>query len=254
MSRKPMLAGNWKMHTTIPESVDLARTLVEKLGKPTDRDVLLVPPFTSLQAVSGVLAGSGVLLGAQNMHFEDAGAFTGEVSAVMLLSAGCTHVVLGHSERRHVFGETDDVIGKKMRKAVQKGLAPVLCVGETLAERDGGDLFRVVERQVKTGLEGLTNENMSRMIIAYEPVWAIGTGRNASPAQAQEMHQFIRQLVAGLYVEDVAGALRILYGGSVKADNAASLMAQADVDGALVGGASLKADEFLKIVNFNKAE
>lgn len=250
MTRKPLLAGNWKMHTTIPESVELARAVAEGSRGFADREVLVAPPFTSLQAVSGVLAGTGVLLGAQNMHHEDTGAFTGEVSAVMLLSAGVTHVILGHSERRHVFGETDETVNKKVLKAVRKGLVPVLCVGETLEERDRGDLFKVVEKQVVFGFQGLTTDEAFRMIVAYEPVWAIGTGRTATPEQAQEMHVFIRRTLAERCATGVAEGMRILYGGSVKPENISQLMAQGDIDGALVGGASLKAGDFLKIVNF----
>ncbi|MBP7868363.1 MAG: triose-phosphate isomerase [Acidobacteria bacterium] len=250
MKRKPLLAGNWKMHTTIPESVELARAVAAGSNGLTDREVLVAPPFTSLQAVSTALAGTGVLLGAQNMHHEDTGAFTGEVSPVMLLSAGVTHVILGHSERRHVFGETDGTVNKKVLKAVRKGLVPILCVGETLEERDRGDLFTVVENQVALGFQGLTKDEAFRMIIAYEPVWAIGTGRTATPEQAEEMHVFIRRTLAERCAPDVAEGMRILYGGSVKPENISQLMAQDDIDGALVGGASLKAGDFLKIVNF----
>lgn len=250
MPRKPFLAGNWKMYKTIPEAVELAAALARTVGGLTDREVLVAPPFPALADVGRALAGSRIALGAQNMHFEHEGAFTGEVSAVMLLSAGCTHVILGHSERRHVFGETDALINRKVARALQKGLIPIFCIGETLAEREQGHTRRVVETQVLAGLKDLTRDEVSRIIVAYEPVWAIGTGKTATPEQAQEMHAIIRELLSGLHGRNIAGNLRILYGGSVKPDNIAQLMAQPDVDGALVGGASLKAGDFEKIVKY----
>jgi triosephosphate isomerase len=250
MARRPMIAGNWKMHKTVPEAVALATRLAQTVGNFEQREVLVAPPFTALLEVHRALAGSRILLGAQNMYCEDTGAFTGEVSPVMLLSAGCTHVILGHSERRQIFGESDELINRKVLQAIRKELRPILCIGETLSEREAGRAQTVVESQLRTGLKSLTREDHSRIILAYEPVWAIGTGRTATPAQAQEMHGFIRGLLSGLFDPDSAGAIRILYGGSVKPDNISELMAEPDIDGALVGGASLKAEDFEKIVKF----
>jgi triosephosphate isomerase len=250
MARRPMIAGNWKMHKTVPEAVALATRLAQTVGNFEQREVLVAPPFTALLEVHRALAGSRILLGAQNMYCEDTGAFTGEVSPVMLLSAGCTHVILGHSERRQIFGESDELINRKVLQAIRKELRPILCIGEILSEREAGRAQTVVESQLRTGLKSLTREDHSRIILAYEPVWAIGTGRTATPAQAQEMHGFIRGLLSGLFDPDSAGAIRILYGGSVKPDNISELMAEPDIDGALVGGASLKAEDFEKIVKF----
>ena len=249
--RRPLLAGNWKMYKTVPEALALLREVRAALPEPPgDRDVLVAPPFTALAAVAEALRGSGILLGAQNMHWEREGAFTGEVSPVMLKDVGCTHVILGHSERRHIFGETDEAVARKTRAAVDNGLTPIVCVGETLPERESSRTLEVVERQLERALRALTPDEASRAVVAYEPVWAIGTGRTATPAQAQEVHAFIRKRVGASHGEPVAGALRILYGGSVKPDNVDGLMAEADVDGALVGGACLKADSFLRIVRY----
>jgi triosephosphate isomerase (TIM) len=249
--RKPLLAGNWKMYKTVPEAVALAQAIRAGIALPlADRDVLVAPPFTALTAVAGALRGSPVLLAAQNMHWEREGAFTGEISPVMLKDAGCSHVVLGHSERRHVFGETDEAVARKTRAAVDHGLTPIVCVGETLPERESSRTLEVVGRQLEQALRALTPDEASRTIVAYEPVWAIGTGRTATPAQAQEVHAFIRQRVGVSHGDAVAGGLRILYGGSVKPENVDGLMAEADVDGALVGGACLKAESFLRIVHY----
>jgi triosephosphate isomerase len=239
------------MYKTAPE----ARTLAEEVrhGVSGGAEVALCPPFTALAAVAEVLRGGPVRLGAQNMYAEDEGAFTGEVSPRMLRDAGCTHVILGHSERRQLFGETDENVGRKAPAAFRHGLTPIVCVGETLAERDGNRTMEVVERQTERALRALTPDQVATAVVAYEPVWAIGTGRNATPEQAQEVHAFIRGLIARSHGEAVAAAVRILYGGSVKPDNAAALMAQADVDGALVGGASLQAPAFLKIVQAARA-
>jgi triosephosphate isomerase len=211
-------------------------------------DVLVAPPFTALAAAAEALRGGPVLLGGQNMHGEDEGAFTGEVSPRMLRDAGCTHVILGHSERRQLFGETDENVARKAQAAFRHGLVPIVCVGETLAERDANRTMEVVERQTERALRALTPDQAAGAVIAYEPVWAIGTGRNATPEQAQEVHAFIRKLVARSHGDATAAAARILYGGSVKPDNASALLGQPDVDGALVGGASLKAASFLEIV------
>jgi triosephosphate isomerase len=252
--RRPLLAGNWKMYKTVPEGVALAQEIRAGLALPLkDRDVLVAPPFTALSAVAEALRGSDVILGAQNMHWEREGAFTGEISPVMLKQVGCSHVILGHSERRHIFGESDDMIARKTRAAVDNGLTPIVCVGETLPERESNRTLEVVERQLERALRGLTPDETSRAVVAYEPVWAIGTGRNATPDQAQEVHAFIRKRVTTTHGEPAAAALRILYGGSVKPDNIDGLMAQLDLDGALVGGASLKAESFLRIVHYQSS-
>ena len=251
--RRPLIAGNWKMYKTVPEGVALAQDIRAGLALPLkDRDVLVAPPFTALAAVAEALRGSDVLLGAQNMHWEREGAFTGEISPAMLKQAGCSHVILGHSERRHIFGESDDMVARKTRAAVDNGLTPILCVGETLPERESSLTLEVVERQLERALRALTPDEASRAVVAYEPVWAIGTGRTATPAQAQEVHAFIRKRLSATHGEPVAAALRILYGGSVKPDNVDGLMAEPDVDGALVGGACLKAESFLRIVHYQR--
>jgi triosephosphate isomerase len=247
--RRPLIAGNWKMFKTVPEAQALVRALVEGLrAAPAKAEVLVAPPFTALAAVAEALRGSPVKLAGQNMHFEKEGAFTGEVSALMLKDAGCTHVILGHSERRHVFGESDDGVGRKARAAWDNGLLPILCVGETQAERDAERTLAVVERQVERALRQLSPDEAAQSVMAYEPVWAIGTGRVATPEQAQEVHVAIRKLVRVSHGDAVAAAIRILYGGSVKPDNAAALVAQDDIDGALVGGACLQPGPFLEIV------
>jgi triosephosphate isomerase len=244
--RRAMVAGNWKMYKTSADAAALVAQLKAGAGD-VAAELVVVPPLTALHVVRAALAGSTIGLGAQNMHWEKEGAFTGEVSPAMLKDAGCTHVVLGHSERRQLFGETDEGVGRKARAAVDHGLVPIVCVGETLTERDADRTLPVVERQLERGLRDLTPDEAARVVVAYEPVWAIGTGRNATPEQAQEVHAFIRRLVARSHGDAVAAALRILYGGSVKPDNAAGLLGQTDVDGALVGGASLKAETFLPI-------
>jgi triosephosphate isomerase len=242
------VAGNWKMNTDLPTAARLAREVVEAVGAVTDVQVAICPPFISLDAVFNVVHGSNVRLGAQNMHYADAGAFTGEISAGMLRSVGCHYVILGHSERRHVFGETDEDVNRKVRQARAYKLVPILCVGETLAQRDAGKENDVVQAQVEHGLAGLTVKDAGEIVVAYEPVWAIGTGRTASPEQAQTMHAFIRGLLINWFGEEIGFGIRILYGGSVKPGNAAELFAQTDVDGGLIGGASLKADDFAAIV------
>jgi triosephosphate isomerase (TIM) len=248
--RRPLIAGNWKMYKTRDEGRALVDALRAGLAERPAIDVLVAPPFTALAAVGESLAGSGIALAAQNMHFEKEGAFTGEISPAMLRELGVSHVILGHSERRQIFGETDEGVGRKARAAHDNGLVPVLCVGETLAERESNRTLEVVERQTERALRQLSPDEAARSVIAYEPVWAIGTGRTATPEQAQEVHAFIRKLVERSHGETVADATRILYGGSVKPDNVDALMAQPDLDGALVGGACLKADSFLRIVRF----
>jgi triosephosphate isomerase len=239
------------MFKTVPEAVALARAVAEDGA--AEAEVAVAPPFTALAAVGEALRGSAVALAAQNMHWEKEGAFTGEVSPVMLRDLGCRYAIVGHSERRQLFGETDDGVARKCVGAFDHGLVPIACVGETLAERDSGRTMEVVERQVERALRELTPDRAAALVVAYEPVWAIGTGRNATPEQAQDVHRAIRRLVSRSHGEAPAAALRILYGGSVKPENIGPLMAQPDVDGALVGGASLTAPGFLKIVHYPRA-
>ncbi|ARM30628.1 triose-phosphate isomerase [Prosthecochloris sp. HL-130-GSB] len=245
--RKKIVVGNWKMNTTPAEAVDLASRIVEKLQDvDVSCDVGVAPPFVSLAAVKQVLGNSGIMLAAQNCHFEDDGAFTGEISVRMLEASGCSCVLAGHSERRQYFGETNEVINRKVKKALGCGMSVILCVGETLEEREEGVTEAVVTSQVTEGLEGV--ESIEQLVIAYEPVWAIGTGRTATSGQAQEVHASIRATIAKLYGQQAATALRIQYGGSVKPSNAAELFAMPDIDGGLIGGASLKAEDFMAIV------
>ncbi len=248
--RIPIIAGNWKMNKTTAEARDLATKLIPLVSGVTGREIVLAPPFTSLQAVSDAIKGKNIGLSAQNMHWEDKGAFTGEVSAEMLLDLGCKYVIIGHSERRQYFGETDETVNKKVKQALKKGLLPIMCVGETLAEREAGKLNEIISRQVTGGLKDLTSEDMKKVVVAYEPVWAIGTGKTATPDQANEVHALIRQKVKSLYSAEIAEGLRIQYGGSVTPENVSTLMAMPDIDGALVGGASLKPESFAALVNF----
>jgi triosephosphate isomerase len=247
--RKTVIAGNWKMNNDLKESEKLIVELKNLLqNEKPNCDVIICPPFTSLFEASKLISGSMIKLGAQNMHFEESGAFTGEVSASMLNSVGCEFVILGHSERRHIFGESDEVINKKIKKALSAGLKPIFCVGELLEERESGTTNDVVKKQILKGLAEISADEMKNIIVAYEPVWAIGTGKTASPAQAQEVHEFIRDLIEITYSLEVANDLVIQYGGSVKPDNAKELISQKDIDGALVGGACLKADSFMGII------
>jgi triosephosphate isomerase (TIM) len=246
--RTPFVLGNWKMHGTIAEARALAGGVRDGLKRPRGVDVGVCPPFTALAAVAETLAGSPVRLGAQNCHYEASGAHTGEISPPMLVDLGCRLVLLGHSERRKEMGETDEQINKKMHAALAHALTPVLCVGETAEERRQGLTFTTVEGQLRAGLAGLGPELITRCLLAYEPVWAIGTGVNATPAQASEVHGYLRGLLSELASKEIAQTVRILYGGSVKADNADALLAEADIDGGLIGGASLKAAEFIAIV------
>lgn len=244
-----LVAGNWKMNTTAAEANGLAAELARAVGSAGGNvDVLICPPFPYLRDVRSSLAGSSILLGAQNVYFEPPGAFTGEVAVPMLVDCGCQYVVLGHSERRHVLGETDDVINRKVKAALSGGLTVILCVGELLSERESGATEAVLNRQMEGGLAGISESEAARIVIAYEPVWAIGTGVTASPDQAESAHEHLRKWLATRYTPAFSEKIRILYGGSVKADNAVSLLGQPNVDGALVGGASLKADAFLPIV------
>ncbi|MEW6535969.1 MAG: triose-phosphate isomerase [Candidatus Auribacterota bacterium] len=249
--RKPIIAGNWKMNLNAQESVALVTGLKRELAGVTDVEIAVCPPATLLTAVGSAIAGSNIALGAQNMYTQDSGAFTGEISPLMLLDAGCTYVILGHSERRQYFNETDAFINEKAKKALSHGLIPIICVGETLEQREAGITADVVSTQVKGCVAGLSADEMKKCVIAYEPVWAIGTGKTATTEQAQEVHAMIRSLLKKIFSDNVAQAVRIQYGGSVKPDNVSELMAQEDIDGALVGGASLKVDSFAKIVKFN---
>lgn len=248
--RKPIIAGNWKMNKTASEARDLATKLVPLVARAKDREVVLAPPFTALAAVADAIKSSPIALGGQNLHWEDKGAFTGEISAEMLLDLGCKYVIIGHSERRQYFGETDETVNRKAKQALRKGLLPIICVGETLSEREAGKLNEIINRQVTGGLRDISADDMKKAVIAYEPVWAIGTGKTATPEQANEVHALIRQQVKSLYNEEIAAGLRIQYGGSVTPDNVSSLMAMPDIDGALVGGASLKPESFAALVNF----
>jgi triosephosphate isomerase len=244
------MAGNWKMNMLVAEAESLVKDLLSGLDGSEDVDVVVAPPFTSLVPVGKLIRDSRIALAAQNLHWETSGAYTGEISAKMLLDVGCKHVIIGHSERRQYFGETDETVNRRLKAALSGGLEPILCVGEVLEERKAGLTGEVVDRQARQALAGISPNEMERLVIAYEPVWAIGTGETATPDQAQEVHAKIRGLIRDLYDEAVAQELRIQYGGSVKPDNVRALMGQPDVDGALVGGASLKADSFLGIVRF----
>jgi triosephosphate isomerase len=247
--RKPFIAGNWKMHLTLSESAALARE-VRGACSEAGPEVALCVPFTAIGVVKDAVKGSPVQVGGQNLHWEPQGAFTGEVSARQLVDAGCKVVVIGHSERRRYFGDTDETVNKKLKAALGAGLLPIVCIGETLDEREQQKTYRVLETQTKGAFMGFAPAELGRVIIAYEPVWAIGTGKTAAPAQAQDAHTFIRKLVARTVDEKLAAGMRILYGGSVKADNIDSLMAESDLDGALVGGESLKAANFARIIQF----
>ncbi len=248
MTRKKLIAGNWKMNKTSADAVSLARDLVAAVGTAPEVEVVICPPFTALEAVAKVVDGSLIKLGAQNMHYEASGAFTGEVSAPMLRAIFTTHVILGHSERRTLFGETDELVNKKVLSALKNQLKPILCVGESLAEREAGSTLKVVQTQTERGLEGVSKEQASTLVVAYEPVWAIGTGKVATTEQAQEVHAFIRGLLTKHYGEAISQKVRILYGGSMKPANAPELLAQKDIDGGLIGGASLEARSFVELI------
>ena len=249
MSRKLFIAGNWKMNTTLKSGLELAEGLKETIGSIEEIELAFFPPSVYLKPICDAVAGSNIGVGAQNMYFEEKGAFTGEISGAMVKDAGCRYVLLGHSERRHVFGETDEIINRKVLKALSDGLHVVLAVGELLEQREAGKTMEVNERQIRIGLEGVDSTAMSNVTIAYEPVWAIGTGKTASPEQAQEVHAEIRRLLEKLYDAEIAAATRIQYGGSMNPKNAAELLGQKDVDGGLIGGASLKVEDFTAIVN-----
>jgi triosephosphate isomerase (TIM) len=249
--RKPVIAGNWKMYKLLSEAVDTGLALKPLVANANHCEIVIAPVFTALNAVANRLEGSNIRVAAQNCATQNEyGAHTGEVAPAMLKDAGCSHVIIGHSERRQFYGETDESVNRKTKATLAAGLTAIVCVGEHLSERESGNAENVVKTQLTGGLTGLTVTDLERIIIAYEPVWAIGTGKTATPEQAQEMHAFIRSILAEMHGADTANATRILYGGSVKPDNIATLMSQPDVDGALVGGASLEAESFAKIVNY----
>ena len=248
--RTPIIAGNWKMHNTLAESAALI-TALTKAGNKNHVEIIVAPSYTSLAKVAELAKGSEIQVAAQDVHWEDKGAFTSAVSPVQAKDAGATHTLIGHSERRSVFGDSDEILNKKVAAALRHGLTVIFCVGETLEEREAGKTLSVIESQLKNGLKDFTAEQLKGLIIAYEPVWAIGTGKTATPAQAQEVHAAIRAYLAKAYSADFAAATRILYGGSVKDSNVDEIMDQEDVDGALVGGQSLIAEKFARIINFN---
>ena len=252
MPRTIVIAGNWKMNKTATEAAELIQAIVPVVGKQTKISVLVCPPYTALQAVGTHTANSSISLGAQNVSDKASGAYTGEVSAAMLRDLHVTHVILGHSERRSYYGETDAIVNKKTLAALENNLKPIVCVGETLAEREGNKTFDVISTQIKCSLAGISPAQYGNVIVAYEPVWAIGTGKTATPAMAQEVHAFIRKELTALQ-GDLAQKTRILYGGSMKPDNAASLLAEADIDGGLIGGAALSAKDFIALVEAGKA-
>jgi len=248
--RRPLIAGNWKMHKTCGESIKSAQKLKDLVDDVIDTDIMIAPTFTSLHPVFNTIKGSRIDLGGQNLHWETEGAFTGEISGDMLKSAGCSFVIIGHSERRQFFGETDETVNKKIKAALSCGLKPVFCIGESDAERDSNLTFSVLDKQVQAGLKGFVSDDLKGLVLAYEPIWAIGTGKTATSEQAQEVHTFLRASIAKQLDDPLAQSLRILYGGSVKPGNIAELMSMPDIDGALVGGASLDAETFSQIVNF----
>ena len=250
--RRPVIAGNWKLHKTLVESRELSTGLARELADISDIDIVIAPVYTAIATVAESVRNSPVSVAAQNCYPEETGAFTGEVSPLLLKEAGCEYIIIGHSERRQLFNETDSFINEKVKKVLDTGLLPILCIGETLDERQNDETMDVLAGQLKYGLAGLTNEQASKVIIAYEPVWAIGTGVTASNEQAQETHSFIRGVIQGLASPEIATGCRILYGGSVKPDNVDGLLSQDDIDGALVGGASLKLEDFVRIARFKR--
>ncbi len=252
MARLPFIAGNWKMNKTVGEALDLVRELKGAVSGVKEVEVAVAPPFTSLHVVHKELEGTSIRLAAQNLYWEEKGAFTGEISPLMLKEVGCQYVIIGHSERRQFFGESDETVNRRIKAALAQGLRVIFCVGETLRDREEGKTFPLIEKQMEGGLKGLDGQGMGEMVIAYEPVWAIGTGKTATPEQAEEVHRFIRSKIQKLYSREVSEKIRIQYGGSVTPENIRSLMNQPDVDGALVGGASLKAESFSKIVRFKE--
>ena len=249
-TRTACIAANWKMYKTVGEAVDFVRELTEKIDSLEDREVVIAPPFTALYVLKELMNKSWISLAGQNCHWEEKGAYTGEISPVMLKDVGCSYTIVGHSERRQYFGERDKDINNKLKALIKIGIRPIFCIGEKLEERESGNTFEVVKTQLNGGLEGLDPVDIGKVVIAYEPVWAIGTGKTATPSQAQEVHEFIREHLAMLTNKNIANDIRILYGGSVKPNNVDSLMSEPDIDGALVGGASLEVDSFLRIIRF----
>jgi triosephosphate isomerase len=250
-NRIPLIAGNWKMYKTCSEANNTADELVSLVKDVTDVEVMIAPAFTALASVADVIAKSNIALGAQDMFWENEGAYTGEISPSMLISAGCSYVIIGHSERRQFFKETDETVNKKIKAAIKNKLSPLLCIGESDKERESNKTFSVLDKQLVNGLEGLSENDLGKLVVAYEPIWAIGTGKTASDKQAQEVHGFLRLMFEKHFGDNFSQSVRILYGGSVKPENISSLMSMPDVDGALVGGASLRADTFSKIIHFN---
>jgi triosephosphate isomerase len=248
-SRTPLIAGNWKMYKTLPEALETANIL-KGMVSASEPEVMIAPTFVSLAAVSQVIRNSPISLGAQNLHWEKEGPYTGEISAEMLISVGCRYVIVGHSERRQYFGETDETVHRKISTALSAGLAPILCIGETEGEREGNRTKEVLDRQIRIALEGFSDSQVAPLVLAYEPVWAIGTGKTATIGQIQEVHEFLRQWLSKRFHNALANSIRILYGGSVKPQNVADIMALSDVDGALVGGASLKPESFFSIISY----
>ena len=246
--RRPIIAGNWKMNKTVEEAVSTAIGLKRKFYTCSEADVVICPPFTALSKVNDTIIDSSIMLGAQDVYWEEEGAFTGAVSPNMLKDAGCRYIITGHSEKRTLFGETDEDVNKKVKVILRHGMVPIMCIGERMEERDNGMTLEVLEKQLTRGLRDLAKDALMRIVIAYEPVWAIGTGRTATPQQAQEAHKFIRELIERLYDKEACAKVRIQYGGSVKPENITQLMTQEDIDGALVGGASLDVNSFVAIV------
>ena len=247
--RKPIIAGNWKMHNTISESYEMLKELMPLISK-KDREIIICPNYVSLSEISKFLTNSSIELGSQNMFYEDKGAYTGEVSPLFLKEIGVKYVILGHSERRQIFGESDELVNKKVKAALRHNINPILCVGETLDEKEKAITFKVIEKQVRYGLDGLSNKDLVKFVIAYEPIWAIGTGKTATKEDANEVIGYIRELLGKIFNDEIVAGIRILYGGSVKPDNIKELMEMSEIDGALVGGASLKPVDFAKIINF----
>ncbi|MFB3883718.1 MAG: triose-phosphate isomerase [Thermodesulfobacteriota bacterium] len=252
MERLPFIAGNWKMNKTVGEALDLVRQLKVSLSNTQGVEVAVAPPFTALFAVAQELKGSFIHLAAQNLFYEEKGAFTGEISPLMIKEVGCQYVIIGHSERRQLFGETDETVNRRIKMALDQGLKPIFCIGETLKEREEEKTFSVIEKQLEGGLRGIGEREVKHMVVAYEPVWAIGTGKTATPQQAEEVHRFIRGRLEKFYSREIAEGVRIQYGGSVTPENVKGLMEQENIDGALVGGASLKSETFSKIVRFKE--
>jgi triosephosphate isomerase len=250
-NRRPLIAGNWKMYKTVPEAAAAAEKLNGLVAHVTDVDIMIAPTFTALASVSAIIERSNIILGAQNLFWEKEGAYTGEISADMLLSAGCKMVIIGHSERRQYFHESDNTVNKRIRAALNANLIPIFCIGETEAQREANETFSILDKQIQKGLEEFSSNDLVGLIIAYEPVWAIGTGKTASSAQAQEVHAYLRKWIAKKYGQELADSIRILYGGSVKPGNVNELMSMPDIDGALVGGASLDPDTFTQLALFN---